>query len=176
MTYNRCADKMLVRSSDDLSSLRKRGEARRYFGAGCTYSSVSLVKRHITLHVLRRDVLLHALGGFAEPGPMAARLWSSQEDEYLRQTYTFIHRRELWERLPRRTPGAIRRRACTLGLTRTQRQPAIRTDSQYMRHEVLGPAASCGAAPLPPISLSYEMQERPVPQVEKHAILDEIGS
>lgn len=132
------------------------------------------MKRHITLYVVRRDVLLHALGGFAEPGPMAARLWTSQEDEYLRQTYTFIHRRELWERLPRRTPGAIRRRACTLGLTRTKRQPAMRTDSQFMLQVVLPP--SSGAAPLPSISLSYEMQERTMAQLEKHAILDEIGS
>jgi len=134
------------------------------------------VKRHITLHVVRRDVLLHALGGFAEPEPMAARLWTSQEDEYLRQKYTFIHRRELWERLPRRTPGAIRRRACTLGLTRPKRQPAMRTDSQFILQEVLPPAASSGAAPLPAISLRYEMQKMAVLQLEKHAILDELSS
>lgn len=107
------------------------------------------MKRHITLHVVRRDVLLHALGGFAESRPMAARLWTSQEDEYLRQTYTVVRGCELWERLPRRTPGAIRRRACNLGLTRTKRRAAMVTDPQFMMRDGLRPTAFSGAAPLP---------------------------
>lgn len=83
------------------------------------------MKRHITLHVVRLDVLLHALGGFAEPAPMPTRYWTSREDEYLRQVYTVVRMQELLERLPRRTPSTIRKRACDLGLTRPKRLAAI---------------------------------------------------
>ena len=131
------------------------------------------MKRHMRLHVVRRDVLLHALGGFAELGPMAARLCTSQEDEYLRQTYAFVCGCELWGRLPRRTLGAIRKRACNLGLTRTKRRAAMGTDPQLMLRDVLRLTALGGTAPQPSSNpalhanfASLRVQENAVLQLE----------
>lgn len=106
------------------------------------------MKRLITLHVVRLDTLLHALGGFAEPAPLLTYFWTSQEDEYLRQAYTFAHMHELSERLPRRTPGAIRKRACDLGVTRPKRRAAIENDPQIMRSDGLRLPTGIGATPL----------------------------
>lgn len=100
-----------------------------------------LVKRQITLHVVRLDVLLHALGGFAEPAPLPTYFWTPQEDEYLRRAYTFVGMHELLERLPRRTSGTIRKRACNLGLTRPKRGAFMGSGSSFVIHDVLRPSA-----------------------------------
>jgi len=91
------------------------------------------VKRQIILHVVRLDVLLHALGGFAEPAPLPTYFWTPQEDEYLRRAYTFVGMHELLDRLPRRTPGTIRKRACDLGLTRPKRRAVLMRDALRSR-------------------------------------------
>lgn len=106
------------------------------------------MKRQITLHVVRLDVLLHALGGFAEPGLISTRLWTIQEDEYLRRAYSFVRGLELWECLPRRTPGAIRRRACNLGLTRPKRRAAMGSDPPFIVRDTLRPSVLSGATGL----------------------------
>lgn len=103
-----------------------------------------LVKRQITLHVVRLDVLLHTLGGFAELAPLPTYFWMPQEDEYLRRAYTFVGMYELQERLLRRTPGSIRKRACDLGLTRPKRRAFMDSDSSFVTHDVLRPSALSG--------------------------------
>jgi len=85
------------------------------------------MKRCIALHVMRSDVLLHVLGGFADPSPPSARYWSIEEDEYLRRSYTFVDMHALLLRLTNRTPGTIRKRACELRLTRPKRKVAMAT-------------------------------------------------
>lgn len=105
--------------------------------AAASKVTTGLVKRQITLHVVRLDVLLYSLGGFAELAPLPTYFWTHQEDEYLRRAYTFVGMHELLERLPRRTPGTIRKRACNLGLTRPKRRAFMGSDSSLAMHDVL---------------------------------------
>ena len=84
--------------------------------------TVIRMKHCITLHVVRSDVLLHALGGFADVPSPPLRFWRIEEDDYLRRMYTFVDMDVLQAQLPNRSPGTLRKRACELCLTRPKRK------------------------------------------------------